>query len=195
MIGFVLGARGSGTFVAFALMIWASRFDPRFMIGLGFVLQAVAGWQLAQLDVNVSTADVFWPMALQGFGVGLMWVAITVVTFSTLKPEYVGEGSAIFHMVRNIGSSVHISLSITLALRMTRANYAEMSALVTPYNEALRLPWVMGNWRIDTTPGLAALGREIARQSAMIGYIDAFYFFIFTSLVVLPLLLFVRWRK
>ena len=34
----------------------------------GFLLQAAAGWQLANLDINPSTADVFWPMALQGFG-------------------------------------------------------------------------------------------------------------------------------
>jgi DHA2 family multidrug resistance protein len=195
VIGFVLGARGSGTCVAFAFMIWASRFDPRFTIGLGFLLQAVAGWQLAQLDINLTTAGVFWPMALQGFGVGLMWVAITVVTFSTLRPEFVGEGAAIFHMVRNIGSSVHISISITLALRMARTNYAEMSALVTPYSEALRLPWVMGGWNVSDAKGLAALSKEIARQSAMIGYVDAFYFFILTSLIVLPLLLLVRWKK
>ena len=95
--------------------IYASRFDPRAMIVLGFVLQAYAGWQLAQLDVNPSTADVFWPMALQGFGVGVLWVPITMVTFATLEPSRVPGGSAVFHMIRNFGSAVHISLSITLA--------------------------------------------------------------------------------
>ena len=50
VIGFVLGARGLGTMVGFSLMIFASRFDPRAMIALGFLLQAFAGWQLAQLE-------------------------------------------------------------------------------------------------------------------------------------------------
>jgi len=195
IIGFVLGARGLGTLAAFMLMIWGSRFDPRMIIGLGFVLQAIAGWYLATADIGVSAAYVFWPMALQGFGVGLQWVAITVVTFSTLKPEYVGEGSAIFHMVRNIGSSIHISLSITLALRMARANYAELSSHISPYNEVLRFPWVIGGWNVQDTHGLAALSREITRQSAMVGYIDAFWFFVATSLIVMPLLLLVRWKR
>lgn len=195
IIGFVLGARGAGTLLAFTLMIWGSRFDPRIMIGAGFVLQAVAGWLLATADIGVSADYVFWPMALQGFGVGLQWVSITVVTFSTLKPEFVGEGSAIFHMVRNIGSSIHISISITLALRMARTSYTELSARISPYNEVLAFPWVTGGWNVNDARGLAALGKEITRQSAMVGYIDAFWFFIATSLAVMPLLLLVRWKR
>src|SRR6185295_3111697 len=101
VVGFVLGARGLGTAVAFLFMIFASRLDPRAMIVLGFLLQAYAGWQLAQLDVNPSTAAVFWPMALQGFGVGVLWVPITLVTFSTIPSGFLAEASAVFHMVRN----------------------------------------------------------------------------------------------
>ena len=195
VIGFVLGARGLGTAVAFFLMIFASRFDPRAMIALGLCLQALAGWQLARLDMNPTAEGVFWPMALQGFGVGVLWVPITMVTFSTLKPAAVAEASAVYHMVRNVGSSIHISLSITLAVRMTRTSYAELAPAVSPYNEALSMPWVAGGWSAADPQGLAALGREVARQASMIGYIDAFVFFIATALAVLPLVLLVRWKR
>jgi DHA2 family multidrug resistance protein len=195
VIGFVLGARGLGTLLAFFLMIFASRFDPRAMIALGLCLQALAGWQLAHLDMNPTAEGVFWPMALQGFGVGVLWVPITMVTFSTLKPAAVAEASSVYHMVRNVGSSIHISLSITLAVRMTRTNYAEIAPAVSPYNEALSMPWVAGGWSASTPEGLAALGREVARQAAMLGYIDAFVFFIATALAVLPLVLLVRWKR
>ena len=191
VIGFVLGARGLGTLVGFFLMIYASRLDPRAMIVLGFLLQALAGWQLAQLDVNPSTGDVFWPMALQGFGVGVLWVPITLVSFSTLAPGYVAEASAVF----NIGSSVHISLSIALAVHMTRTGYAELAERVTPYSPSLSMPWVSGAWNLEDARGLAALSREMARQAAMIGYLDAFVFFIATSLVVLPLVYLIKLKR
>ena len=109
VIGWVLGARGLGTMVGFGLMIYASRFDPRWMIGLGFLLQALAGWELSQLDPGFGVHDVFWPMALQGLGVGLLWVPITMVAFSRLEGERLAEGTAVYHMLRNIGGSVHIS--------------------------------------------------------------------------------------
>ena len=194
VIGFVLGARGTGTLLAFALMIVASRLDPRWMIGLGFVLQAVAGWQLASLDPNLGTADVFWPMALQGFGVGILWVPITQVTFSTLRGEFLAEGTAIFHMLRNIGSSIHISLSITLVVRMTQAHRAEISPAVTPFNEALSLPGVVGAWDLGDPRSLASLHAEIGRQASMLGYIDAFWAFAAAAVVVLPLIALVRWK-
>jgi DHA2 family multidrug resistance protein len=192
VVGFVLSARGLGTALAFFLMIFASRLDPRAMIVLGFLLQAYAGWQLAQLDVNPSTAAVFWPMALQGFGVGVLWVPITLVTFATLDPARVPGGSAAFHMVRNFGSSVHISLSISLAVHMARAGYADMAEQISPYNETLKMPWVTGAWNLAEQKGLAALSAEMARQAQLIGYLDAFVFFIATSLVVLPLVFLVR---
>jgi len=195
VIGFVLGARGMGTMVAFFLMIYASRLDPRAMIVLGFLLQGFAGWQLANLDINPSTADVFWPMALQGFGVGVLWVPITMVSFSTLDAKYLSEGSAVFHMVRNIGSSVHISVSIALAVHMTRTGYAELAERVTPYSASASMPWINGAWNLEDLRGLAGLSREIARQAAMIGYLDAFVFFIATSVAVLPLVFLIRIRR
>ena len=179
----------------FLLMIFASRFDPRAMIVLGFLLQAVAGWQFTQLDMNPSTADVFWPMALQGLGVGVLWVPITMVSFSTLAPGLISEGSAVFHMVRNFGSSVHISLSIALAVHMTRTGYAELAERVTPYSASASMPWIHGAWNLEDLRGLAGVSREMARQASMIGYLDAFVFFIATSLAVLPLVLLIRVKR
>ena len=195
VIGWVLGARGLGTMAGFGFMIYASRFDPRWMIGLGFVLQGFAGWQLAQLDPGFGVHDVFWPMALQGVGVGLLWVPITMVAFSTLEGEHLAEGTAVYHMLRNIGSSVHISLSTVLVVHMTQTSHAELSANVSRYNEALSLPWVRGALDLGDPQSLAAMQDEVARQASMIGYLDSFWAFAATALVVLPLILLVRWKR
>jgi DHA2 family multidrug resistance protein len=189
VIGFVLGARGLGTMFGFGVMLYASRLDPRGMIALGFVLQALAGWQLFHLDPNLGVHDVFWPMALQGFGVGLLWVPITMVTFAAITGEQMAEGTAVYHMLRNIGSSVHISLSTVLAVRMTQHAHAELTPFASPYNDAMSLPWVRGELDLN------ALQAEIARQAAMIGYLDSFWMFSLTALAVLPLVLLVRWKR
>ncbi|MCB1741130.1 MAG: DHA2 family efflux MFS transporter permease subunit [Gammaproteobacteria bacterium] len=192
IIGFILGARGSGTLLAFLSMIYISRFDPRKLIACGFLLQAAAGWSMAQLDVNLSTWDVFWPVFIQGFGVGMLWVPITMVTFSTLSPRHTTEGTAVYHLLRNLGSSIHISVSIALVIRMTQVNYAEIAPAVSPLNELISLPWVLGRFDIDSTRGLAALSGEVSRQARMIGYINSFYFFSMTALLVLPLIFLIK---
>lgn len=118
-----------------------------------------------------------------------------MVTFATLAATQVAQGTAIYHMVRNIGSSIHISLSIALAVHMARTSYAEIAERVTPYTETLSYPWVTGAWNLEGQRGLAALSREMARQAAMIGYLDAFVFFIATSLAVVPLVFLIRLKR
>ena len=194
IIGFLLGMRGIGTLIGFTYMLYGSRFDPRYTLAVGFLLQGFAGWQMAQFDLNLTTFDVAWASCLQGLGVGLVWVPVTLVTFATLEPKLMGEGTAIFHLLRNIGSSIFISLSIALVLRTSSIAYSDMVQFVNPLNENFRLPFVTGTWSLDSLTGLSALSGEVSRQAAMIGYISAFNFFTLTSLSVLPLLLLVRWR-
>jgi DHA2 family multidrug resistance protein len=118
-----------------------------------------------------------------------------MVTFATLDPKLVGEGTAIFHLLRNIGSSIFISLSIALVLHTHTVGYSDMMQFISPYNENFQLPFVSGGWSLDSPNSLSALSQEASRQSAMLGYISAFYFFTLTSLAVLPLLLLVQRRR
>ena len=195
VIGFILGARGTGTLLAFFMMIWLTKIDPRITLTVGFLLQALAGWQMANVDINVGVWDILWPVFWQGFGVGVLWVPITVVTFSTLKTEWVSEGTAVYHLLRNMGSSIHIAISLALTFRMTRINYAELSESISPYNEVLRFPWVIGSYDIDVLQSTAKLGAEIQRQATMIGFINSSYFFAATAILALPLVPFIKMRR
>ena len=94
-----------------------------------------------------------------------------------------------------MGSSIHISLSIAVVMRMKQSSYSEMTSRVTPFNESFSLPWAAGAWDIETTKGIAAISKEMGRQSIMIGYIDSFYFFVGTAVLAIPLILLVRWTK
>ena len=195
IVGLLLAARGVGTLVGFTMMFFANKIDPRYPMVVGFFLQAVAGLAMAQFDINVTTFDVAWTSGLQGLGVGLVWVPLAVVTFSTMKPENIPQASAVFHLLRNVGSSVFISMSVVVMVRSMKVNYAEMTEFISPFNEATRLPSVMGQWSIESVPGLAAISGEIQRQAMMIGYNNAFYFFTVTSLITIPLVLMLRVPK
>ena len=88
-------------------------------------------------DLNVSMEVLVVNSAIQGFAVGIVWVPITVVAFGTLDPKHYAEASAVFHLLRNIGSSFFISLSIAEIVRASGANYSRMTEMITPYNRAL----------------------------------------------------------
>ena len=172
-----------------------SRIDPRIGMMFGFGLQTVAGIWMLTFDLNVSMETLLLNSAVQGFAVGAVWVPMTMVAFDTLAAKDRAEASSVFHLLRNIGSSFFISLSIAEIVRTTGANYSRMSEMITPFNPALTMPSMTGMWNFDTVTGLAKLAAEINRQSAMIGYLNAFMMYTATSAFAVVLVLMVRRRR
>ena len=143
----------------------------------------------------MTTRGVAWASALQGFGVGVTWVPLTVMMFSNIDPKYIPEGTAVLHLLRNIGSSIYISLTVTIVIRSTTQNYMDMSNFINPFNERFSFKDLMGFWEPETFSGLMGLSGEIERQAAMIGYINAFYLLALTGFIALPLNFFVDNKK
>jgi DHA2 family multidrug resistance protein len=187
LIGVLLAGRGLGNLCSFLIVVQATKYMPRLALAAGMLIQAASGWWMAQLDLNLTSADVFWTNMLQGFGFGLAFTPMSVLAFATLPTHRVTEGMPLFHLARNFGSSLFISASIVLLIRSTAENYANMSERITPFNRALELPGVLGEWSTNSLAGLAALSGEIHRQSSMIGYINAFYLFTIASAIAVPL--------
>jgi len=185
VIGTLIAARGMGNWTAFLFIVKLTRVAPRFAIAAGLAIQAASGYWMAQFDINMTEWDVFWSNFMQGLGQSITFTPMTVMAFATLPPQQVTEGSAVFTLMRNFGSSLFISLSVMLLIRSTNVNYARMTEFITPYRQVLsNLP---GSWDLQTTTGLMRVSNEIQRQSAMIGYVNAFYLLSFTAAAAVPL--------
>jgi DHA2 family multidrug resistance protein len=192
LVGQVIGSRGIGMLVGFMVAGFMSRIDPRISMAFGFGLQTAAGLWMLTFDLNVTMEILVVNSAIQGFAVGVVWVPITAVAFGTLEAKHYAEASAVFHLLRNIGSSFFISLSIAEIVRTSGANYSRMTEMITPYNRSLTMPGLTGAWTFDTVPGLARVAKEIGRQSMMIGYLNAFTMYTATSALAVVFVLMVR---
>jgi DHA2 family multidrug resistance protein len=194
MIGALLGARGAGMAVGFLIVGYMGRVDPRIGMIVGVAAIGLSGWNMALFNLDVPAWQVAWNGALQGFGSGLMWVPLSIVAFATLPVRLLPDASSIFHLLRNFGSSIFISVSVLTVLRTGRVSYSELVENITPYPEMAALAQVSGLWSLDTVPGLTALGSEINRQAMMIGYSNSFAMYAFVAFVSIPLMLLVKIR-
>src|SRR5690606_25744303 len=127
---------------------------------------------------------------LQGFGVGMMFLPLTLITFETLPVALRTDGSAVFHLLRNIGSSIGISLAVTFLVRSTQHNRAELAEHASPFNELISLHGL----DLSIMGGLLSISREIDRQAAMIAYVNVFHIMTLLAFGSLPLILFARRR-
>ncbi len=191
LIGYVLGSRGFGAMIGFFIAMFIGQKYPRKCMLAGFSALVIAGAWLMTFDLNVSFNELVLNGIVQGLAVGTIWVPLTVATFSTLPASVRPETSAVFHLLRNIGSSFFISLTVTQIVRSTAMNYEHMTELVTPFSRPFEMPWVSGEWNMDDAQSLARLSKEMARQAAMISYLNAFGLYTLVSAAAIPLILLV----
>jgi DHA2 family multidrug resistance protein len=164
-------------------------------MSLGFLIQVASGLHMSSFDTNATVFDVGLNSVMQGLAIGIIWVPLTVAAFATLDYKHLAEASAVYHLLRNLGSAAFISLSVTVVIVSTASNYAGMTEFISNYNKILTLPWALGAWSMDSATGLAAVSSEMGRQAALIGYINAFKLYTIASLAVLPLIALVRIPK
>ena len=194
-IGVLLAIRGAGNLVSFLLVIRLAQWNVHVTLTLGFLCQAVSGWAISQYDINLTYFGVAWTGVLQGVGIGLTWVPLTLIMFSTVKPAYLDDATAVFHMLRNFASSLFISISVAVVIQSTFINSAELGVPLSEFSKVLTMPWAIGIFDVSSTQGLAAATGEIERQAAMIGYLNAFRLFTIISLIPIPLIWLARMPK
>ena len=137
--GLLLAPRGVGTLIAMMLVgrLLARGADARRLIaGIGMSLTAYSLWQMAGWTADVPEAMIVSCGVLQGFGLGLVFVPISTVAYSTLPMAARTEAAGIFSLMRNIGSSVGISIVMTLLSRGTQINHAELAERITAFDPA-----------------------------------------------------------
>ena len=131
---------------------------------------------------------------LQGFGLGFIFVPLSTVAYATLPTAYRAEGASVFSLSRNMGSSVGISLVMTVLSRNMAANHAYLTENITSARLGIGLNQVPQAMLENAGGMLAMLDAEVTRQAATIAYINDFKLMMWVVLAVSPLVLFLRKR-
>jgi DHA2 family multidrug resistance protein len=168
------------------------RVDLRLTLFIGFGVTVVSLWQMTGYSLDLSQGDIIWPGVLQGIGVGLVFVPLSAATFATLSPAMRAQGTAIYSLIRNIGSSIGISLVQTMLVRNTVAAHASLTDRITYANPAWNVPAISSIYNLKMPGGVAALDATITQQAEMIAYVDDFVLMLVLTVLVMPLILLIQ---
>ncbi len=95
LTGLVTAPRGIGTLAGmFIVGRLVTRFDVRAIMAVGLVLTAYSLWQMTQFSLLMDTWLVLISGVVQGVGVGLVYVPLSTVAFTTLPANLRNEGTA-----------------------------------------------------------------------------------------------------
>ena len=191
--GLVLAPRGVGTMVAMVVVgRLVGKVDTRVLVLAGLILMAWSLHMMTQWSTAIGTGEIISTGVIQGIGLGFVFVPLSTIAFATLAPRYRNEGTAMFSLIRNIGSSIGISLVMTVLGHELQSSHAVLSENITPFRDALQGPGMPPLWTWSTELGRAALDAEVTRQALTIAYINDFRFMMYLSVLAVPLLLLLR---
>ena len=191
--GWVVSARGVGTMLAMLSGgFLADRFQAKHLILVGLLCVGYSNWMMTHWSADVSLDEIMVVTLINGFGMGVMWVTLSTVTFSTLAPELRVEAASLFALIRAIGASVGTSVIVMILVRSSQINYSELRDNIHAGNEALLALGDRTPWSLDTAAGLAALAKLVAREAMMIGFLNDFVFLVAIAVVGVPLVFLLR---
>ncbi len=195
-VGLLLAPRGIGTM---AVMLFVGRLsgrvDVRLQLLVGLALTAISQWEMTHFNLDTGGWDIVRTGVVQGFGLGFLFVPLSTVSFSTLAPRFRNEGAALYSLVRNIGMSIGVSVAITALARWTQSSRATLVPYINPFSLPLRAAVDTGALDPTTPQGLALIEAEVARQAAMLAYLQDFRLMMWVTIAALPLILLLRPTK
>ena len=194
--GLLLGSRGVGTLLT---MMVAPRLmktvETRYLILCGLLLTGGTLYYMTGFSLDVTQRTIVVTSIVQGIGLGLLFVPITTAAFLTLPSHLRNSGTSILTLVRNIGSSIGISMVIANLTSKTTEMHARLVEQVTPFNNALQMPELAANLNANTDAGRALLDMIVTQQASMIAYLNDFYLLMILTLAMIPLVLIIRAAK
>jgi DHA2 family multidrug resistance protein len=191
--GFVMAPRGVGIMVS---MIVVGRIigkvDARLLMTIGLTMAAGSLWAMSLFSPLMDDRPIIISGLIQGVGMGLIFVPLNTVAFATLAPDLRTDAAGFFQLLRNLGGSVGVSLSVGILARQSQISHADLGAALTPFST----PWADGGMASMLGGSgealMAMIDSAVNAQAAMVAYVDVYRMLFWITVGMMPLMLILR---
>jgi MFS transporter, DHA2 family, multidrug resistance protein len=186
--GLLLASRGCGTFVAMMLVGRLMRtIEARTLIISGLSLTALSLFYMTGWTDQTGVPEIVTVSIVQGFGFGLVFVPLSTVAFLTLPMQLRTDGTSMLTLMRNVASSVGISVVIAQLTEGSRRVHAVLVEHINPFNHAMQMPDVSGMINMSTDTGRAMADAMVNVQAQIIAFSQDYQMVMLFILCVIPL--------
>src|SRR3954468_7590383 len=194
--GGLLASRGFGTFFAMMMVGRIMRYiEARTLIISGLTLTAASLFQMTGWTDQTQVPEIGVVRVIQGFGFGPGFVPLSTVAFLTLPNRLRTDGTSMLTLMRNVASSIGISVVIAQLTEGSRSVYAVLSEHINPFNHALQMPGVRALIDLGSDKGRAMADVMVALQSQIIAFSHDYQMVMIFTLCAIPMALMIGSTK
>jgi DHA2 family multidrug resistance protein len=203
--GLVLGPGGIASMITMLIAgKLVTKINPKAILAFGIAIASYSIYLMSQFNLQADFNTIFWPRVVMGAGMGFLFIPLTTLTLSSIRKEEMGNATAIFNLLRNLGGSFGVAFITTMLARRAQFHQVHLIEHLTPFdrNFQIALPNIsqilQGRWFIPSLSDQGSLGLiygEVIRQASMLSFNDAFYLLSTMIMVILPLVLLTKKGK
>jgi DHA2 family multidrug resistance protein len=178
---------GAGLVILFEMPIvgqLTTKVPTKYIMAFGWLSLAIGMYySTLRMDLLISFASAARLRIVQSFGLGFLFVPISLAAYIGVAPEKGNSVSGLINFMRNIGSSVGTSMVTTMLARRAQFHQTVLTYHATNYDPAFRSQMLGLSNQLAragaTSPDAraAALGRiyqSVLLQSQTLAYIDTY---------------------
>jgi DHA2 family multidrug resistance protein len=205
LAGMVLGPGGVATLIAMPIAgRLVTKVNPKGLLAFGIATSAYSTYLMSQFNLLADFDTVIWPRVVLGVGMGFLFIPLTTLTMSSVRKEDMGNASAIYNLLRNLGGSFGVAFVTTVLARRAQFHQSHLVAHLTPFDTNYQLAADRMSQFLEyrgLPPGAADQGTlgmiygRLLREASMISFNDAFHLLSILMILVLPLVLIMRRPK
>lgn len=166
-----------------------TRLNIKIILITSLLFSAFAIHLFSTITLEATQSDFVIGDLFFGFGLGLFMVPLTTYSLATLESKYITEAAGLFSYGRMLGTSVGVSLLSTLIARESQINWLQLNNHISIFNLNFQ-HWLAEQHLMPQSPkALILLQTQLASQSSLIAFVDAFYLIMILLVCFIPLVL------
>lgn len=205
LAGMVLGPGGIATLVAMPVAgRLVTKVNPKALLGFGIIGSAYSTYLMSQFNLLADFNTVIWPRVVLGVGMGFLFIPLTTLTMSGVKKEDMGNATAIYNLLRNLGGSFGVAFVTTMLARRAQFHHVRLVEHLTPFDRSYQIAANQASQVLEykgfesASADYGSLGMiygRLMKEASMMSFNDAFYLLSIMMLMILPLVLLMRRSK
>jgi DHA2 family multidrug resistance protein len=177
-----------------------SKVQARWLLFFGFLVSGLSVLHMSGFNGGIDRGTAIWARIYQSVGIAFLFAPLNVAAFASVPPSKNNQASGIINLARNIGGSVGIALAVTMLARRAQVHQVNLVSHLTPYDAPYQAALAGAGAALGSSdpaaPGAQALVYgALQRQTAVLGFVDAFWLIGVFLLAVIPLVFLVKDNK
>jgi DHA2 family multidrug resistance protein len=157
---------------------------------------------MAGFNLYVDFLTVSIPRIILGVGMGFLFIPLTTLTMAGIRKEDMGNATAIYNLLRNLGGSFGVAFVTTMIERRAQFHQFRIVEHLSPFDSVYRSATERFSEilqlkiypLLSDTAALNIVYKQLLKESSMMAFNDTFYILSIFVLFTIPLVLLIKRR-